>query len=329
MSGPFIKRWIHLRSVLAPSYDVEAIYLALPLCRGGPPPRSSAQRLGCEGPGEGGGRGGPRWPRSSCGASRAWQRGRRRRPAMGGSDTLWQLQGSLRKSGLALPGGLLFVASGVVLYQHIAPHSDYPMRIWLTLILATMLPLAYIDMVIPGCGDPLGLLRKYGAKTLLMHMVFLVLRLRLLLHTERDTMLLNAINVGGLVSVTLALHFGYNILSCLSDHYDVLYYVGAAVVVAIITEVVGAIVGQAFEVDNLRSGVIPAQVEQFIMATGNFVEAPPCIARPFLRYISRHCDVGVVLRVRSACLPLLHLLLGSRCARAPVAAPGFPFSSSG
>lgn len=190
------------------------------------------------------------------------------------SDMLWKIQSALHRNQAALPGALLLLSSAVLLYQHTKEDDFYPMRTWLTLILATMLPLAYLDMKIPACSDPLGLLCKFGPKVLLMHFFFLLLRLRLLLHS--DTLLLNATNVGGLAAMSLALCCGFGAHrwtgSNLAEHLDVVFVVVLATVVTICTELASELFSIASHVDNLRSDMIPEFFETLLVSLSNYAE---------------------------------------------------------
>lgn len=192
----------------------------------------------------------------------------------GDGDLLWKIQSALHRNQAALPGALLLLSSAVLLYQHTQEEDFYPMRTWLTLILATMLPLAYLDMKIPTSADPMGLLCKFGPKVLLMHFFFLLLRLRLLLHS--DTLLLNATNVGGLIAMSTALCVGWGAHrwtgSDIAQHMDVAFVVVLATVVTICTELASNFLSIASHVDNLRSEMLPDFFETLLVSLSNYAE---------------------------------------------------------
>lgn len=122
------------------------------------------------------------------------------------SNLLWQVQRRLRKNSMILPGVLLLVGCVLVLREHMfSDRKD--LRTFLTLVLATMVPLAYIDTKISSQSDPLGLLRSFGAKVLLMHASFLLFRFRLFWYT--DVFYLNLLNVAGFVGSVLAVLVGF------------------------------------------------------------------------------------------------------------------------
>jgi len=63
------------------------------------------------------------------------------------SNLIWQTQQQLRKNSLVLPVCLLVLASILVLREHMFSDRQ-DLRTFLTLVLATMVPLAYMDVKI-------------------------------------------------------------------------------------------------------------------------------------------------------------------------------------
>merc|ERR1719428_1032480 len=92
-----------------------------------------------------------------------------------------QIQGSLtsRNSvGFCLPGALLLATSGLVLYRHATQETSGsdPMKTFLAMIVAQMLPLAPLEAKVAFGADPVALISRVSAKVLMMHASFLALR---------------------------------------------------------------------------------------------------------------------------------------------------------
>mmetsp|Transcript_34480 Transcript_34480/g.93450 ORF Transcript_34480/g.93450 Transcript_34480/m.93450 type:complete len:294 (-) Transcript_34480:121-1002(-) len=151
------------------------------------------------------------------------------------SDTLWRLQSQLRKNSILLPGVLLLISSILVLHEHMT--SDrLDLRTFLTLVLATMVPLAYIDAVISSRSDPIGLLCTFGGRVLLMHVSFLLLRFRLFWYP--GVFYLNLQNVIGFFCGSTALVIGYVPLLGAKDVKNIGIILMLAISAAITTELV-------------------------------------------------------------------------------------------
>lgn len=151
------------------------------------------------------------------------------------SDTLWRMQSQLRKNSILLPGLLLLISSILVLHEHMT--SDrLDLRTFLTLVLATMVPLAYIDAVISSRSDPIGLLCTFGGRVLLLHLCFLLLRFRLFWYP--GVFYLNLQNVIGFASCAVALFIGYRNLLGPKDFQNIGIIVVLAIGAAIGTELV-------------------------------------------------------------------------------------------
>mmetsp|Transcript_62088 Transcript_62088/g.139891 ORF Transcript_62088/g.139891 Transcript_62088/m.139891 type:complete len:294 (-) Transcript_62088:116-997(-) len=151
-------------------------------------------------------------------------------------DAFWQLQLALRKNSMLLPGLLLLMSAILVVYEHMtSDRRDY--RTFLMLVLATMVPLAYIDTKISSRADPIGLLCSFGGRVLLMHCCFLVMRFRLMWYP--NVFYLNLINVVGFVASSLAVVVGFVLHSLLgaSAVRDVACTVLLVIVVAAATEI--------------------------------------------------------------------------------------------
>jgi len=149
-------------------------------------------------------------------------------------DAFWQLQLALRKNSMLLPGLLLLLSAILVIYEHMtSDRRDY--RTFLMLVLATMVPLAYIDTKISSRPDPIGLLCSFGGRVLLMHCCFLVFRFRLLWYP--NVFYLNLINVVGFIASSLAVAVGFIPLLSSAAIRDVVIMVILVLVVAAVTEV--------------------------------------------------------------------------------------------
>uniref|UniRef100_A0A7S4QCW6 Uncharacterized protein n=1 Tax=Alexandrium monilatum TaxID=311494 RepID=A0A7S4QCW6_9DINO len=151
------------------------------------------------------------------------------------SEMMWRMQSMLRKNSMLLPGVLLLISSVLVLHEHMT--SDrLDLRTFLTLVLATMVPLAYIDSVISSRSDPTGLLVNFGGRVLLLHVCFLLLRFRLLWYP--GVFYLNLQNVIGFFCGLAALLIGFLPLLTVKDVHYVTIIVAFAIVAAISTELV-------------------------------------------------------------------------------------------
>jgi len=178
---------------------------------------------------------------------------------------MWKAQTAMRKNSMMLPGVMCLLASGLVLYQHIFPDTNTPIQTFLTLVLATMLPLAYVDGKISSCNDPIGLMLKFGPKVLLMHGAFLIFRMRLLFYPEE--VLFNCTNVGGLIGVSIALAVGFRQDMKLDKHMDVLLLVGIAFMASVATEVIDICLrGWA------TKPYAPGHFEQIVMSSSDYAE---------------------------------------------------------
>jgi len=151
------------------------------------------------------------------------------------SEGIWRLQLQLRKNSMVLPGLLLLLSSALVLHEHMTSNR-VDLRTFLTLVLATMVPLAYIDSTISARSDPIGLLCKFGGKVLLMHTCFLLLRFRLLWYN--DVFYLNLMNVLGCIASALAVAAGFHPFLGFAETRDVACIVLLAIVAAVCTELV-------------------------------------------------------------------------------------------
>jgi len=96
-----------------------------------------------------------------------------------------QIQGSLTSrngAGFCLPVALLLATSGLVLYRHVtqaaSPRHNRgdPMKTFLAMIVAQMLPLALLEAKVAFGADPVALISRASPKVLLMHASFLAFR---------------------------------------------------------------------------------------------------------------------------------------------------------
>jgi len=150
------------------------------------------------------------------------------------SNLILQVQQQLRKNSWALPACLLFLASILVLREHMfSDRKD--LRTFLTLVLATMVPLAYMDVSISSRSDPIGLLVNFGGKVLLMHTMFLALRFRLFWYN--DVFYLNCLNVAGFAASIAALAVGFRSQLNITYFRDTIILVVLAIGAATVTEV--------------------------------------------------------------------------------------------
>lgn len=86
-------------------------------------------------------------------------------------------------------------------------HDSGELKVFLALVLVQMLPLAFLEMKILRCADPVGLLCKFGPPVLLMHVCFLSLRVAGYYLKEVGSLWLNVIS---LVWATAALRIGFD-----------------------------------------------------------------------------------------------------------------------
>jgi hypothetical protein len=150
------------------------------------------------------------------------------------SNLIWKAQQQLRKNPWLLPACLLLLASILVLREHMfSDRKD--LRTFLTLVLATMVPLAYMDVKISSRTDPIGLLVNFGGKVLMMHSVFLALRFRLFWYS--DVFYLNCLNVVGFFGSLVALFVGFRSQMNITYFRDTITLLVLAVGAATVTEV--------------------------------------------------------------------------------------------
>jgi hypothetical protein len=138
------------------------------------------------------------------------------------SNALWQAQTTLhgKNNNVVIPAMLVATASILVVYKHFADeHGGDPIKHFLGLVVIQMMPLIFLQMKILSCPDPVSMLTRFGAKTLLMHICFLALRVCAWPLLEVG---LGFCNLVGLVVACAALHWGFN-FSCnsLRAHSDV------------------------------------------------------------------------------------------------------------
>jgi len=150
------------------------------------------------------------------------------------SNLIWQTQQQLRKNSLVLPVVLLLLASILVLREHMFSDRQ-DLRTFLTLVLATMVPLAYMDVKISSRADPIGLLVNFGGKVLMMHSSFLALRFRLFWYN--DVFYLNCLNVVGFIGSIVAIVVGFRSQLNITYFRDTITLLVLAVGAATCTEV--------------------------------------------------------------------------------------------
>jgi len=126
------------------------------------------------------------------------------------ADVMWKTQQTLhgQSSTLMFPAGLVALAAVLILYKHFLDDtSDTSTKTFLALIIVQMLPLVFLEKKILSCPDPVSMLSRFGTKVLLMHALFLLLRIAAWPLMEVG---LGVCNLMGLVAVCAALHFGFN-----------------------------------------------------------------------------------------------------------------------
>jgi hypothetical protein len=138
------------------------------------------------------------------------------------SNALWQTQTALhgKNNNMILPMFLVVGASGLVIYKHfVDAQGGDPIKHFLALVVIQMLPLVFLQVKILSCPDPVSMLSRFGAKTLLMHVCFLALRVCAWPLLEIG---LGACNLLGLVVACVSLIYGFNFrFSSLRAHWDV------------------------------------------------------------------------------------------------------------
>jgi len=96
------------------------------------------------------------------------------------ANLMWQTQEALhKKNNPVVPGGLLCIACGLVVYRHMTEEQsdehDF-LKTFLAMILCQCLPLVALEMRIMSCADPVGLFCKFAVPVTGLHTVFLVMR---------------------------------------------------------------------------------------------------------------------------------------------------------
>lgn len=152
------------------------------------------------------------------------------------SNAMWQTQELLhgKNNNVALPALLVAAASMLVVYCHWTDEHDT--KTFLALIVLQMLPLVFLEVKILSCPDPVSMLSRFGIKVLLMHACFLLLRVCTWPLLEVG---LGLCNLGGLLAVCAALHWGFRFqwsIASAYQHRDVCGLVFLAMVGALGTE---------------------------------------------------------------------------------------------
>merc|ERR550537_1168828 len=161
-----------------------------------------------------------------------------------------QIQRSLTSRsgiGFCLPGALLLTASGLVLYRHVTQETSPrrngsdPMKTFLALIAAQMLPLALLEAKVACGADPVALIFWVSPKVLMMHASFLALRVLCHPFTEIGE---GSWNLLGLLMSLAILIKAFNLrpsVSSLYEYRDVFCLVILACGAACATEVLDVI----------------------------------------------------------------------------------------
>jgi hypothetical protein len=154
------------------------------------------------------------------------------------ANAMWQIQQLLHgKSTAALPCTLVLLASILTVYCHATDHSGSdPTKTFLALIVVQMLPLVFLEMKILSCPDPVAMLSVFGTKVLLMHSMFLSLRVCAWPLLEVGMGLCNLV---GLLAVCAALRFGFHFrfsVAALQEQLDIIGLVSLGFLAAIGTE---------------------------------------------------------------------------------------------
>jgi len=173
------------------------------------------------------------------------------------SSAMWRTQEVLHgKNTAALPGLLLFVASILLVYRHMTEEvwESNRLKTFLALILIQMMPLAFLEMKILSCADPVGLLCKFGSHVLLMHVSFLSFRLGCsAIHEVGYSWL----NVTHLVLGLVALHiFGFRWnLRTIFEHRNVLCLSLLAMVAAYSQEYISAQLASSYRGSVIKRSI--------------------------------------------------------------------------
>lgn len=186
------------------------------------------------------------------------------------SSAMWRVQEVLHgKNTAALPGSLLAVASVLLVYRHMTEenHESGALKTFLALLLIQMLPLAFLEMKILGCADPVGLLCKFGSPVLLMHVCLLSLRVGGYYLQEVGYHWLNVIN---LVLAIAALHLGFDCklsFQMVLQHYNVWCLTVVAMVAAYSQEYISELAKPGF-----HSGLLSDILVQSIHTGSDYIE---------------------------------------------------------
>lgn len=173
---------------------------------------------------------------------------------------MWRTQEVLHgKSTAALPGSLLMLASFLLVYRSMLEDVEDTLETFLALIIIQMLPLAFLEMRILQCPDPVGLLCKFGSSVLLMHACFTSLRvIGLVGHRWRSGI--------SLVMSIAALHVGFDMkfsLRTVMQHRNVWILAAMSLVAAFSQDVLGQL---------LAAGEWEAGMYHFCLRGSDFME---------------------------------------------------------
>jgi hypothetical protein len=125
-----------------------------------------------------------------------------------GRNTLWKAQALLhgKNNNAILPCALILGASVLLVYCHATESSDAPTKTFLSMIILQMLPLVFLEVKILSCPDPVAMLSQFGAKVLLMHACFLLIRV---IAWPFWTIGMPFANLAGLAAACFALRWGF------------------------------------------------------------------------------------------------------------------------
>lgn len=164
------------------------------------------------------------------------------------TNAFWKTQGLLhRNDSVLLPCAILFIACGLVMYEHMTSptrhgFTDNSIRNFLAMIVVTMVPLAFLEKKILACAEPVKMISKISGKVLFLHAAFLAVRAPL--HYIAGGFHLQFFYAfSALISacVLLPTYFGFRLNRQTFFAYKEAFLVaGLAVIAAIITEAFSA-----------------------------------------------------------------------------------------
>lgn len=128
------------------------------------------------------------------------------------ANFMWRAQSVLHgKNNPIVPMGLLSAAFSLIVINHVQrdpgrAHEPDPLRTFLAMVMAQMLPLVFLELKLISCADPVGLFCKFAVPVTLTHVIFLAMRFLIYQHYESCYVLCSAL---GLVAALYTMLEGF------------------------------------------------------------------------------------------------------------------------